>query len=173
MPRIIQDEEIKTLLAEPKPIPSFWRSRLELKRKANEAHAESAFVFEVESGHVFSIRIRAARDNARDFSVILSLLEGGAEYVLIRHNGRHKSAHTNLIEYAAGIPHSRFSNVCHIHQATERYQRHGKIHGFAEPTTLYSDRWEAEEEMVKRYGMYVVVNPSMGPLFESTSQDEK
>lgn len=101
MPRIIQDEEIKTLLAEPKPIPSFWRSRLELKRKANEAHAESAFVFEVESGHVFSIRIRAARDNARDFSVILSLLEGGAEYVLIRHNGRHKSAHTNLIEYAA------------------------------------------------------------------------
>lgn len=82
----------------------------------------------------FILRVRQNTLNAYDFSIVLSYQpEGGSELILRRHNGP-SHQHRNPVEG------SRFSDVCHIHEATERYQLRGSsAEHYAEPTERFHD----------------------------------
>jgi hypothetical protein len=169
VPRVLPDAEIAELLAEVKRIPSQWRALLKPKVKSNTKYGQNEFSFKGHAGHSFALSIRTANDNLLDFSIILAFSDGGHEYNLIRHNGKHKSDHTNIIEHRLGLPDSRLRNVFHIHHATQRYQEQDlQIEGFAQPTTLYSDVEGAIELMVSRYGFIVEVPAAKLPLFDKS-----
>jgi len=151
--RIITDLEIATLLSEGKPLPVRWSSRLRVRPKANAQFSQRELEVSVPNGRAFRLVLRQNSINPLDFSIILILKEGTTEYVLVRHNGKHPSEHTNKIEKRRGEPNSSFRNVFHIHKATERYQQAGlAIDGYAEPTTRYSSFQTALEAMIEEYG---------------------
>ena len=85
-------------------------------------------------GGSFILRARQNVLDPYDFSIILSYqAAAGSEFILRRHNGP-SHVHRNPIEA------SRFAGVCHIHEATERYQLRGSnAEHYAEPTNRFHD----------------------------------
>ena len=138
MARILTDNEIAELLAEPKPVtdkewgqfvpapPSGRGKRLRIAGRA---------------GHSFEAWSRSNPKRKGDFSVGLELVEEGKNTLLTRFDGDGTGAHVNHLE--PGSPVYSFRACCHIHITTERYQLdpryRKKPEHYAEPTTLFHD----------------------------------
>jgi len=154
MPRLLTDQEIESLLREAKPLPLGWRTRLRPRPKGNRQHAERELPVRCPTGHDFRIITRESRLNPLDFSVILIYEDStGAEYALVRCNGRHPSRHTNRVEKASGEANHTFGPCFHVHRATERYQRADhKIDGYAEETAQYDSLDRALEVFLETCG---------------------
>jgi len=133
---VLTDQEIARLVAEIKPMvvaPDLLR---ELQQKSEAIGRSRVAMRKVpaEDGGYFVLRARQNVLDPYDFSIILSYqADGGTEVILRRHNGP-SHAHRNVIEG------SRFAGVCHIYEATERYQLGGsRAEGYAEPTDRFHD----------------------------------
>jgi hypothetical protein len=139
MPAVLTDEEIEGLISETKPLQPGWRTRLRPRPKGNRRHAERELPVRCPTGHDFRVIVRESQLNKLDFSVILVYQDRtGAEYTLLRCNGRHPSRHTNHVEKARGDENHTFGPCFHVHRATERYQvADHKIDGYAEESTDY------------------------------------
>jgi hypothetical protein len=130
---IFTDADIASLVSEPKALKPGWRSRLKLKPKSNEAHSECDLDLSADSGGVFVLKLRLARLDPTNFSVILCYCVPNSNrlFRVRRYNGIHR--HTNQIERQT------FTSF-HVHEATERYQERGtKEEDFALPTDRYQD----------------------------------
>lgn len=130
----LTDGEISTLLAEQKPEID---PRKLLQTFANtspkDGHRRHAVNINGAAGNRFQLSLRQSILDPYDFSVILTVIRTEGALNLRRHNGM-SHAHSNPIEG------QRFRGVCHIHEATERYQRRGSdAEHFARPTTEFSD----------------------------------
>ena len=149
--RVITDQEIRELINERKPCPEDWRERLTPKASAGKRHDVGGFSIDGAAGHRFSVLSRLLPSTPMNFSIILRFDDlDGASYRLLRCNGIH-GEHTNIIEKELGLEPARFADVCHIHQATERYQVQGlEIDKYAEPTDAYHDFWSAVDHMQRR-----------------------
>jgi len=126
------DEEIARLIAERKPLPPDYISRIQMKPK--RGHKERELEILGSTGTEFRLILRQSNFNPLDFSVILACCPPRTNQIfrLIRYNGK-SHEHTNLIEGR------RFYSF-HIHIATERYQELGsKEDSYAEPTDKFSD----------------------------------
>lgn len=155
MPRTLTDDEIDNLVAESKPLPKGWTTRLRPNRKSNHEYSQRALEVEGEAGNQFRIIIRKNAINPLDFSLILTFKDSdGSVFVLRRYNGKHPSQHTNRLEKARGDPNSSFRNTFHIHKATQRYQEEGlPIDGYAEETSEYASFDTALEAFVHSNGI--------------------
>ncbi|MBN2238416.1 MAG: hypothetical protein JW712_01475 [Dehalococcoidales bacterium] len=163
MSRILTDEEIQQLLAEPKPLESKWESRLKLKQKTQEAFSQRDVSIQLSNGHVFTLVLRSNHLSPSDFSVILVFKDtDGSEYILRRHNGAHPSRHTNEYEKRYGLLNSHLPICHHRHLATERYQREGlKIDGYAEKADDYNDIQSAQQAMINEAGFVIPLDEGM------------
>ncbi len=127
----LSDAAIDALICEPKDTPTaIFPVRLNQhgKQRRKDYAVSSA------SGNEFVIALRQSVINPFNFSAILSYRMPGYTtlFRLRRYNGIH-GEHTNEIE-------GNTLDNCHIHTATERYQRlGGKEESFAEATTRYAD----------------------------------
>lgn len=131
---LLTDSEISVLLAEPKPEVD---QRKLLQAFANttpkDGHRRHAIMVKGATGNRFQLSLRQSILDPYDFSVILTLIRADGSLNLRRHNGT-SHAHANPIER------DTFRGVCHVHEATERYQRRGNDpEHFARPTTDFSD----------------------------------
>jgi len=129
---ILTDTGIADLLAEPKPLPVDYQSRLQLRAKSG--HKERELDLTGRTGSNFQIIVRQSLFNSLDFSVILGYVPPGSNVLfrLRRYNGR-SHEHTNRIE---GNTFYEF----HIHTATERYQTAGYDEDhYAETTDRFAD----------------------------------
>jgi hypothetical protein len=117
MPTFLKDTEIAALIAEPKPLPVDYRSRVQTKPK--RGHRERELDVDGAQGGKFRIILRQSSYNPLDFSVILAWLppQSTTPFRLCRFNGK-SHEHTNTIETAT------FYDF-HVHRATERYQQAG------------------------------------------------
>lgn len=132
MPSLLSDKEIAVLLAEPKPLPSDYRSRVQTKPK--RGHRERELDITGAQGSMFRLILRQSSLNPLDFSAILAWLppQSTTLFRLCRFNGK-SHEHTNPLEILT------FYDF-HIHRATERYQQSGlREDTFAEPTNRYQD----------------------------------
>jgi hypothetical protein len=134
VPPLIQlsDAAIDALIHEPKNTPG---SLSPLRLIERNKHRRRDYLVSSASGNEFVIAVRQAVPNPFNFSVILMYRVPGYNtlFRLCRYNGRH-GGHTNEIEG------TEIGDECHIHTATERYQKlGGKEEGFAVETTRYSD----------------------------------
>jgi hypothetical protein len=134
MPPLIQlsDEAIEDLIREPKNTPA---GLLPLRLTERNKHRRKDFTISNPSGNEFVIAVRQAVLNPLNFSVILMYRIPGYNtfFRLRRYNGKH-GGHTNEIEG------NEIGDECHIHTASERYQKLGaKEEGFAVETTRYTD----------------------------------
>jgi hypothetical protein len=128
---VLSEEEIRSLLAEPKAIPTDLRPLRHMSER--HQHKRKDFSIIGESGHEFVIAIRQSNLNVLDFSVILGYKLPGSYTVfrLRRYNGS-SHRHTNTLE-------RQTITGAHIHTATERYQMPGfKEEHFAEATARYA-----------------------------------
>lgn len=135
------EDEIASMLTEPKPLPTDWRARIRLRSKSS--HQERHLEVRGEHGRVFRLILRKSLRDPKDFSVILAVREGASNrfFRLRRYNGKHQ--HSNSIE-------SETFRDFHIHIATERYQRIGaREDHYARPTDLYDDYDEALNCLMK------------------------
>jgi hypothetical protein len=129
---ILTDIDIARLLAEPKPLPPDYQTRLQLRSKSGHKERELNVTGAADSG--FQLIIRQSLFNSLDFSVILGYVPRGSNVLfrLRRYNGR-SHEHTNGIE---GVTFYDF----HIHTATERYQAAGyEEDHYAETTNQFAD----------------------------------
>lgn len=129
MPILLSEEEIRTLIKEPKPLPEglFPLGKMSESNK----HWRKDIRFASESGKRFTIAIRQAMMNVMNFSVIpgYELPDVHRLFRLCRYNGKH--IHTNHLEKET------FDRV-HVHTATERYQEMGSREDhFAMPDDRY------------------------------------
>ena len=112
------------------------------------------------------IAVRQAVPNPLNFSVILMHRIPGYNtlFRLRRYNGRH-GGHTNEIER------NKIGDECHIHTATERYQKLGADEeGFAVETTRYSDVNGAVRCLLEDCGFTPPPPDPQGNLFAGTKQ---
>jgi len=145
MPLFLKDNQIAGLIAEAKPLPSDWRTRVTLKQK--RGHRERELDVKGEAGSQFRVIMRQAVLNPLDFSVILALVVPKTNQVfrVLRCNGK-SHEHTNRIEGAS------FYDF-HIHRATERYQKEGYAEdGYAEVSDKYSNFDGALETLIAESG---------------------
>ena len=131
---LLTDAQITDLMDEHKPEVD---PRTLLQTFANltpkDSHRRHAITVAGEAGNQFQLSLRQSVLDPYDFSVILTVIRPDGSLNLRRHNGT-SHAHSNPIEG------DRFQGVCHVHQATERYQqRGGDAEHFARPTTDFSD----------------------------------
>jgi hypothetical protein len=129
---ILTDADIARLLAEPKPLPADYQTRLQLRAKSG--HKERELDVTGVTGSDFQLIVRQSIINSLDFSVVLaySIPKSSVLFRLRRYNGR-SHEHTNRVE---GITFYDF----HIHTATERYQEAGYAEEhYAESTDRYAD----------------------------------
>ena len=148
MPVRYTDEQIAALLQERKVLPASFRDTSPQRRM--KCSDEWNTTVTGEDGNVFELRVRQSRLQAQDFSVILLLCPTGSSssFRLRRHNGRGHE-HTNPIER------ERFDGF-HVHMATARYQEMGsREDSYAQPTTRYTDVWEALDCMLTDAGFEV------------------
>ena len=137
---VLTDAQIIDLIKERKHLPENF---VELLRsyKIKAKHKEAQLNIVGENKSEFTIIIRQNTLNSFDFSVILGYKLPATKnkiFHLRRYNGRHPSPHTNKLE-ARDSSNRRFVNTCHIHMATERYQRHHfKEEDYAEETDRYA-----------------------------------
>lgn len=157
MPRLLPETEIADLLAEQKPLPGNWRTRLAVKQKADQTFRQRDLELKGQQGHTFKLILRSNVLNPLDFSIVLVFVDDdGTQYRLVRYNGRHPSQHTNKWEKIRQLSNAAFRNRFHIHRATERYQMEGlEIDGYAEVTESYDSFESALEEFVKSNGLIV------------------
>jgi hypothetical protein len=133
MAAVIKEEEIAALIAEQKPLPDNYKSKLQLKSKNGFKRSE----LEVTGAHgnKFMVIMRQSEINVIDFSVILGFCPANSNnlFRLRRYNGK---SH----EHRNGYEKDRFYDF-HIHSATERYQvAEGKDEDhYAQPTNRYVD----------------------------------
>jgi hypothetical protein len=159
--RILPDDEIATILSEPKRIgPRQFEKLREAAISDPVSGKEEAFI-DFKTKHRRPLRIRVSRQK-RDvacrcgskcckFSIIFAWLSREGERIPIRCNG-HGPAHTNTIEKRtksgiAKIP----ENTCHVHMLTERYQHAEKGEHYAEPTNEYNSALSALEYLCNRF----------------------
>ncbi len=145
MPAKYSDEEIARMLAERKPLPDDYRSRVKLRSK--HGHKESELDVGGENDTQYRLILRQSNFNTLDFSVILAVnpLDSNQLFRLRRYNGKH-GEHTNQIKG------NTFYDF-HIHHATERYQESGANEdAFAEPTDRYADYHSALRCMLEDCG---------------------
>jgi hypothetical protein len=157
MPIRLTDAEIARLVAERKPLPDDYRSRLQVRPK--RGHRERELELEGAAGGQFLVILRQSDFNPLDFSVILGYRLPGLSTVfrLRRYNGR-SHQHTNRIE---GEEFYGF----HVHEATERYQALGaREDTYARPTTRYGDFGGAVDCLLEDCG-FSVPEGSQGRLF--------
>lgn len=153
MSSIITDDEISSLLSEKKVLPANWRSSMVPRPKSNTKYSECDIKLVGDMGSRFVLWIKQCNVDQLDFTVGLRvILSNGHHAVLKRYNGpSHK--HINHLEIRTGKRGSSFKEKCHVHIATERYQRaHLKIDGFAKPARQFSDRDEAIDCMIRENG---------------------
>ena len=142
MPNELSDQDITRLLAERKPLPEDYQSRLQLRAKSG--HKERELDITGDDGSDFQLIIRQSLFNVLDFSVILGYSMPGSNVLfrLRRYNGR-SHEHTNRIER------NTFYDF-HIHAATERYQAAGyEEDHYAESTGRFADLSEAIQCMLQ------------------------
>ena len=142
MPNELSDQDITRLLAERKPLPEDYQSRLQLRAKSG--HKERELDITGDDGSDFQLIIRQSLFNVLDFSVILGYSMPGSNVLfrLRRYNGR-SHEHTNRIE---GNTFYDFQ----IHTATERYQAAGyEEDHYAESTGRFADLSEAIQCMLQ------------------------
>lgn len=145
---ILADAQIAVLIAEAKPLPDDYRSRVQTRPK--RGHRERELGVPGANGSMFRLILRQSLFNVLDFSVILAWLppQSTSAFRLCRYNGK-SHEHTNALE-------SRTFYAFHVHRATERYQRSGlREDGFAEPTTGYQDFAGALRCMIRDCGFQV------------------
>lgn len=148
MADILSDQEIISLLAEKKPLPSDYRAKIQVRPK--RGHKERDLDIKGDNGNDFRVILRQSVFNALDFSIILAFRPAKSNLIfrLRRYNGK-SHEHTNLIEG------DTFYN-CHIHQATERYQHMGaREDSYAEPTNRFSDFHEAISCLIEDCGFEI------------------
>ncbi len=138
----LTDVEIDELIAEQKPLPANYTSRLQLRRKRgrHERHLD----LKGGNGGEYCIIVSQSDTNALAFSVVLlyRLPESNKGFRLRRYNGK-AHQHTNKIEQQT------FYNQ-HIHMATERYQDLGlREDSYAEKTGRFADVESALACLVK------------------------
>ncbi len=153
------DEQIETLIREPKQLPKDYRAHLALREK--RGHREQNYVLRGQEENEFQIILRQSRSNPLNFSVILAVIVPGTNRVfrLRRYNSR-THAHSNHLEK------HKFAYLCHIHQATARYQEAGSDEeSFAESTDRFSDLDGALDCMLKDCGFILPEGDQLG-LFE-------
>jgi hypothetical protein len=133
-PMVLTDQRIASLLGEPKQTVDPTALLHELKPEPVGASRLAMRTVPAADDGIFALRVRQGLLNPYDFSIILSYAPArGAEVNLRRHNGP-SHAHRNPIEGTS------FRGVCHIHEATERYQLRGnKAEHYAEPTQRFHD----------------------------------
>jgi len=142
------DSQIAGMIAERKPLPVNWRSRITLRDK--RGHKEREMDIAGENGNEYRVILRQGNFNTLDFSVILALNSPASSQLfrLRRYNGK-SHEHTNQLEG------NTFYDF-HIHYATERYQEFGgREDSFAEPSTTYSDFNSAVRCMFRDCGFEV------------------
>lgn len=141
---MLTDSAIRSLLVEPKPVVAAPEVLRDLKPEPTGSSRLASRIVQGAAGNRFGLRVRQSSLDPYDFSVILTYAPaGGPEIVLRRHNGP-SHRHTNPIEKR------RFQGVCHIHEATERYQRRGNdAEHYAEPTARFHDTATALACMLK------------------------
>ena len=128
----LTDDEIAALLAEPKPLPDDYRSKVETRPK--RGHRERELDIDGANGSKFRVILRQSSFNPLDFSVILAWLppQSTTPFRLCRYNGK-SHEHTNTLDG------EEFYDF-HVHRATERYQQSGlREDSFAEATGRYQD----------------------------------
>jgi hypothetical protein len=174
MTRVLTDSEINGLLAEGKPLPPKWTTRLSMRQKADEAYTHRELVVRGSAGHEFRIVLRGSTHNPLDFSLILLFVDpDGSEYRLTRFNGRHPSQHTNKWEKSRRLSNSGFRNRFHIHRATERYQLEGfEIDGYAEVTDRYDSYDAALDAFVRSNGFVLPPADETQGLFDPRKEPE-
>jgi hypothetical protein len=147
----LTDAEIAALLAEAKPLPDDYRSRVQTRPK--RGHRERESDVDGATGSKFRLILRQSSFNPLDFSVILAWVppQSTAPFRLCRYNGK-SHEHTNTLES------QKFYDF-HIHRATERYQQSGlREDTFAEPTTRYQDFAGALRAMIQDCGFQLPAN---------------
>ena len=148
--RILRDEEIAALIAEPKEGPEDWRDKLAPRAAEGMRHATGSFTAMGAASHEFAVLTRLLPADPLNFSAILRFDDtDGAQYNLIRCNGIH-GQHTNDIEKEQGLEPAVFVDEFHVHWATERYQVRGfRIEKYGEPTDEYHDFWGAVAHLLR------------------------
>lgn len=157
------DEQIESLIQEPKPLPSDYRVHLALREK--RGHREQNYTIQGQHENEFQIILRQSSSNPLNFSAILAVTVPGTNrvFLLRRHNSR-THGHSNHLEK------SEFAYQCHIHQATARYQEAGSDEeSFAESTDRFSDLGGALDCMLKDCGFILPEGDQLG-LFEERNQ---
>src|SRR4051794_14906097 len=101
--RLLTDGEIRELLNERKPLEVNWQTRLKTRPKSEVRFTHRELDVTGDAGHKFRVILRQNTLNILDFSIILTLIENGGDYILARFNGKHPSAHTNKWEKAQGL----------------------------------------------------------------------
>lgn len=158
----LSDVEIDSLIREPKTAPA---SLLPLRLIERNKHRRKDYPVSSTSGNEFVIAVRQAVPNPLNFSVILMYRVPGYNtlFRLCRYNGRH-GKHTNEIEG------NKIEDECHIHKATERYQKlGGDEEGFAIETTRYSDLNGAVQCLLADCGFAPPPPNPQGNLFAGTT----
>ena len=148
------DAEIAWMVAERKPLPDNYRSRVQLRDK--RGHKERELDLTGADGTEYRLILRQSDFNALDFSIILALnpTHSNQLFRLRRYNGK-SHEHTNQIEGNA------FYDF-HVHYATERYQESGgREDGYAEPTDRFADFHAALRCMLRDCGF---VAPDVGQM---------
>jgi hypothetical protein len=155
----LTDTEIAALVAEEKPLPENYQSRVQTRPK--RGHRERELEVTGSSGNTFRVILRQSSINVLDFSVILAWIpqQSNTTFRLRRYNGK-SHEHTNAIEG------NKFYGF-HIHQATERYQQSGlREDSFAETTDRYQDLAGALRCMIADCGFKMPPN-HQPELFET------
>ncbi len=154
---ILSEIEIADLIQENKPLPTDYRTKIQMRPKPG--HKERELDLKGDKGNEFRLILRQSAINPLDFSIILAYRppKSNQLFRLRRYNGRHR--HTNLIE-------EKTFYDFHIHQATARYQEIGaKEDAYAEPSDRFSDLNRALPCMLKDCGFQVPIEPQRR-LFE-------
>lgn len=134
MDQFFSDEEIQSLISEPKQI-AIPLSQIGAKYREKRGHKEYDLAIPRVDGSQFNVKIRQSLENPLAFSVILAFVPKTKSewFILRRYNGKNHR-HGNKLENE-----SPFYDF-HVHTATERYQREGmNKETYAEVTEEYSD----------------------------------
>jgi hypothetical protein len=115
MARILDDQEISTLIGEEKLLPPNWLRLMVPRQHSHYQYDERALTLQSVSNKEFRIIVRRNRINLLDFSIILMFEDIDHGYCLLRCNGMHLSRHTNQWEKQQGLANARFEPNFHIH----------------------------------------------------------
>jgi hypothetical protein len=141
----LDDQRIRELLAESKPVPKTLLGNF--KTTSKFGHKEANFEFKGDSGGAFRVAVRQNEVNQLDFSVILMHQPDNSNewFRLRRYNGS-SHTHRNKLENAV-------ITGFHRHTATERYQANGfREDAFAEEQAGYANLTGAIHLMVQECG---------------------